>query len=302
MWFTMDNSSRPKINETYNAMVVSSSKQWRKCLYGNEEFDDNYTDPSFLKDLRTNSSVRSFTIEEAVKGVTRLNNQISCVTIFLVIFYLLYNELVMPPSVLLMTAISISIGYIFHRGRKLFQLQCILEDSKTLLTVSVFGYIFAPLLHRLTNAISTDTIFSMTFFVLLLNLIFCDYGLSAALVSKALSLNAAVFASICLASRLSTVFHAYVLVDAAILFVLYPIFTSLYWRWYFLLPIFGTCSILLYKISFNILLTYVLLTSFINIGCPCIFVTQQRYKHNINGPWDEAIVKENTESIIEDNL
>ncbi|XP_054731922.1 phosphatidylinositol N-acetylglucosaminyltransferase subunit C [Anastrepha obliqua] len=282
-------------------MVLHSRRQWQKSLYENADYDDNYTDPSFLKELRTNLNVRLFTFEEAVKGITRLNNQVSCVTLFLVIFYLLYTGDVMPPNVLFVTGLSTSIGYIFYRGRKLFDFQCILEDSKTLLSVLVFGYLFAPLLHRLTNAISTDTIFSMTFFVLLLNLIFCDYGLSAAMVSKALSLNAAIFASICLASRLSTAFHAFaLLVEAAVFFVLYPIFTSLYWHWYFLVPIFGLCCCLLYNVSINILLFYVLFTGFINILCPYIFVAQQQYKHNIHGPWDEAIVEENNEGIIED--
>ncbi|XP_017484703.1 PREDICTED: phosphatidylinositol N-acetylglucosaminyltransferase subunit C [Rhagoletis zephyria] len=284
-------------------MVSHSSGHWRKSLYENADYDDNYTDPSFLKDLRTNLNVRFFTFEEAFKGVTRLNNQISCVTLFLLIFYLLYSEHVTPPNVLFTAGLATSMGYIFYRGRKLFDLQFLLEDSKTLLSVLVFGYLFAPLLHRLTNAISTDTIFSMTFFVLLLNLIFCDYGLSAAMVSKALSLNAAIFAAICLASRLSTAFHAFVLlVEAAVFFVLYPIFISLYWQWYFLVPIFGVCCGLLYSISFNGFLFYVLFTGFINIFCPYIFVIQQRYKHNIHGPWDEAIVEENVEGFIENNL
>ncbi|CAD7004920.1 phosphatidylinositol N-acetylglucosaminyltransferase subunit C [Ceratitis capitata] len=284
-------------------MSVESRKRWQKCLYENAEYDDNYTDPSFLKDLKTNLNVRFFTFEEAIKGITRLNNQISCITIFLVIFYMLYSELVTPSDVLVVTGLFTSVGYIFYRGQKLFEVQYLLEDSKTLLAVLVFGYLFAPLLHRLTNAISTDTIFSMTFFVLLLNLIFCDYGLSAALVSKALSLNAAIFASICLASRLSTAFHAFVLlVESSVFFVLYPIFTTLYWRWYFLLPIFLLCCHLLYNISFNIFIIYALFTGFINIVCPCIFVAQQRYKYNIHGPWDEAIVEENTDNTINDKL
>ncbi|XP_014099529.2 phosphatidylinositol N-acetylglucosaminyltransferase subunit C [Bactrocera oleae] len=277
------------------------NKHWKKCLYENAEYDDNYTDPSFLKDLKTNLNVRFFTFEEALKGITRLNNQISCITAFLVIFYLLYSESVAPLNVLLVTGLITSVGYIFYRGHKLFVLQYLLEDSKTLLTVLVFGYIFAPLLHRLTNAISTDTIFSMTFFVLLFNLIFFDYGLSAAMVSKALSLNAAIFASICLASRLSTAFHAFVLlVEASVFFVLYPIFTSLYWRWYLLLPTYMVCCFLLYNISINMLIIYAILTGFINIICPYIFVTQQQYKQNIHGPWDEAIVEENSENVIND--
>uniref|UniRef100_A0A1A9VIS0 Uncharacterized protein n=2 Tax=Glossina TaxID=44049 RepID=A0A1A9VIS0_GLOAU len=120
--------------------MTTKRKPWRKNLYENSDYEDNYTDPSFLKDLKTNLHVRFFTLGEAIQ-----------------------------------------------------------------------------VLHTLTYAISTDTIFSMTFFVMVLNLVFCDYGLSVAMVSKAISLNAAIFGSICLASRLPTSYHAFVLlVESAI--------------------------------------------------------------------------------------
>lgn len=277
-------------------------KPWRKNLYENKDYPDNYTDPSFLKDLRTNLHVQFYTLREVVKGVTVLNNQISCITGFLIVFYMLYSERVAPTSILWPTFLMTIVGYIYFR-RKLLTLTMVLEDSKTLLAVLLFGYLFAPILHTLTDAVSTDTIFSMTFIVMFLNLIFCDYGLSVAMVSKAISLNAAIFGSICLASRLSTSYHAFVLlVEAAIFFVLYPIVTKEYWRSYFLIPIVIACSYCLHLISANVLWIYVSVTAFVNVVCPCIFVIQQRHKHNIHGPWDEAIVEETTDDNIDVKL
>jgi len=75
------------------------------------------------------------------------------------------------------------IGYLCYRGRSL-SWALLVEDSKTLVTVVLFGYLFSPMLHTLTQAISTDTIYTMTFFVLLGNLIFGHYGLDVAMVSK----------------------------------------------------------------------------------------------------------------------
>uniref|UniRef100_A0A1B0BHV5 Phosphatidylinositol N-acetylglucosaminyltransferase subunit C n=1 Tax=Glossina palpalis gambiensis TaxID=67801 RepID=A0A1B0BHV5_9MUSC len=256
--------------------MTTKRKPWRKNLYENSDYEDNYTDPSFLKDLKTNLHVRFFTLGEAIQ--------------------------VGPTTVLWPSFIITIIGYLCCHGRNL-NLHCILEDSKTLLAVFLFGYLFAPVLHTLTYAISTDTIFSMTFFVMVLNLIFCDYGLSVAMVSKAISLNAAIFGSICLASRLPTSYHAFVLlVESAVFFVLYPIVIREYWRPYFLIPIFVACCIALSFVSLNVLCVYAALIVFINFICPYLFVRQQRHKYNIHGPWDEAIVEETNDDNIDGNL
>ncbi|XP_073843728.1 phosphatidylinositol glycan anchor biosynthesis class C isoform X2 [Musca autumnalis] len=277
-------------------------KPWRKNLYENEEYEDNYTDPTFLKDLQTNINVRFYRLGDVIRGVTVLNNQISCITGFLIVFYVLYSEKVSPTAILGPSFVLTVAGYVCFRW-KMLTLSMVLEDSKTLMTVLLFGFLLAPVLHTLTDAISTDTIFSMTFVVFLFNVIFCDYGLSVAMVSKAISVNAAIFGSICLASRLSTSYHAFVLlVEAAIFFVLYPIVTADYWRCYFLLPIFAACSYCLWIISVNVLWIYVAITVFVNFICPCIFVIQQRHKHNIHGPWDEAIVEETTDDNIDIKL
>ncbi|XP_037904316.1 phosphatidylinositol N-acetylglucosaminyltransferase subunit C [Hermetia illucens] len=272
---------------------MTHERQWRKNLYEQHDFGDNYTDPSlFLKDLQKNKNVKIFTFKEAVRGATRLTNQISCICAFLIVFYYMYTENVTPTKFLLATSLTVLIGYFLYTGRN-FRLNVLLEDSKTLLTVLVFGYMLSPLLHTLTDAISTDTIFSMTFFVMFLHLIYFDYGLKAAIVSKAISLNAAIFGSVCLASRLASSYHAFVLlVVSAGFFVLFPIFTNKFWNPIMIIPLVSICSFCLYHISIPVVTTYVVILIFVNLVCPYIFVVKQKHKNNINGPWDEAIVKE----------
>lgn len=264
--------------------------KWQKNLYSNEGYPDNYTDESFLRDLKRNVNLKHYTYFEALRGATYLTNQISCITSFLLNFYFMYTEEVSPSNALLFNGSITIFCYVLYKWLDL-SLNDFVESSKTLLTVLIFGYIFSPLLHTLTDAISTDTIYSMTFFMMFLNVAFHDYGLKSALVSKPISLNAAIFGSICLASRLSSPCHAFaLLVIAAVYFVLYPIFSKRFWKAYFLLPIVFGCCFCLRMVSLPVLYTYICIVVFINVACPWAFVKLQCHKDNIYGPWDEAIV------------
>lgn len=272
--------------------MSATREPWKKTLYGNVGYPDNYTDPSFLKDLQKNKNVKIITFLEAVRGASLLNHQISCITLFLLIFYSMYANDVAPKTILVYSTGATLIGYVIFCWQN-YVLTILKEDLKTVLTVLIFGYIFSPMLHTLTNSISTDTIFATTFFVMILHLVFFDYGLPAFIVSKAISLNAAIFGSICLASRLATSFHAFtLLVVSTEFFVLLPILLKTYWTPLWVLPMAMICSYYLLNISIILLIIYLLLLFFINIICPYIFVYQQKHKNNIHGPWDEAIVKD----------
>ena len=63
-------------------------------------------------------------------------------------------------------------------------------------------YGLSPILITLTRTISEDTIYAMTALMLFAYLLFYDYRPSASMTSSPISLNAAIFASVCLASRL----------------------------------------------------------------------------------------------------
>ncbi|XP_019536731.2 phosphatidylinositol N-acetylglucosaminyltransferase subunit C [Aedes albopictus] len=271
-------------------MSPKSRKPWRKNLYENADYEDNYTDPSFLQELRTNSNLQTYTFYESFLGASRLSQQISIVTTFLIVFHYLYTDAVSPQNILLKALAGTIVGYLIYAGRHL-RLSHVVEDSKTALAVLVFGYIFSPLLHTLSDSISTDTIFSMTFFVLVLHLIFFDYGVSAAIVSKAISLNAAIFGAICLASRLSSSFHAFVLLEvAAAYFALGPILLAKIFSLPLLAGTIAVCLYFLLSMSMAIFWTYACILLFVNLFCPWLFVRLQRHKNNIHGPWDEAIV------------
>jgi phosphatidylinositol glycan class C protein len=267
---------------------------WRKNLYENKEFEDNYTDPSFLKDLRKNYNLERYELGECICGVTKVSQEISIVTLFLICFYYLYDNSIQPQKLLFNSFSLTGIGYLIHICADIKNAaKNLIEDSKTCLVVLLFGYIFSPLLHTLTDSISTDTIFSTTFIILFFHLLLHDYGVDGFLVSKTISLNCGIFSSICLASRLSTPFHAFVLlVIAAEVFVLKPLLFEKIWRPLVMtIPIVGVTVYYLLSISQLLLIVYLSTLFFINIVCPLMF--QRLHNHNksvISGPWDEALI------------
>nr|XP_021208339.1 phosphatidylinositol N-acetylglucosaminyltransferase subunit C [Bombyx mori] len=171
----------------------------------------------------------------------------------------------------------------------------ILRHTKTVLIYIVIGYLLSPVLHTLTDTVSTDTIYAWSVIMMLIHLIFFDYDVPAAVVSESLSINAAIFSSVCLVSRLSTPFDAFVLLTVSVLFfVLSPhlfkaysgttLFNGMCFVALFLtlITLYSVSSVLLCYFSFFIVV--------LCVYCPMMFVKWQRYKDNIYGPWDEAII------------
>ena len=82
------------------------------------------------------------------------------------------------------------------------------------------GFIVSPILKTLTETISTDTVYAMVTLMMAAHVMFFDYGIENAIVSPPISLNAALFGAVCLASRLSTLNAFSLLIFAADIFVL----------------------------------------------------------------------------------
>lgn len=266
---------------------------WKKNLYENLEYEDNYTDESFLKDLKKNYNTQQYTFAQCFCGVTNVSQEISCVTLFLIIFYYLYENTVQPQKILFNSFVFTGLGYMIYIGSDFQKIHNVIEDSKTVGVVLLFGYIFSPLLYTLTDSISTDTIFSNTFIILLFHLLLHDYGIDGFLVSRTVSLNCGIFASICLASRLSTTNHAFVLlVVSAEVFVLKPLLFEKVWRPWMLIPIVTATLYFLFNISKLILTVYVMILFFVNIICPYTFQNLNDKKCTISGPWDEALIED----------
>lgn len=270
---------------------------WKKNLYENQEYEDNYTDATFLKDLKKNYNLKEHKLIDCIKGITVVNQEISIVTLFLIVFYYLNENTVQPQKLLFSSFALTSIGYLIYIASDFSRLKNVIEDSKTVIVVLIFGYVFSPLLHTLTDSISTDTIFSTTFIIFFFHLLLHDYGVDGFLVSKTISLNCGIFASICLASRLSTPFHAFVLLIISVeVFVLKPLLFEKIWRPFMIVPIIFLTVYYLAGISQLILIVYLSTLMFINIIVPFIFQRFHNHKSIIQGPWDEALIESDDEN------
>lgn len=275
--------------------MKSKEKRWKKTLYENQGFPDNYTDKTFLRDLRKNIAFKEISFFEAFKGSLVIQQEICAVTAFVIIYVYLYNGWVNAQLLFYVISSITLLGLIMHRIFTERSVRTELSnDMRTVLIFLVFGHLFSPVLHTLTDTISTDSIYTMTFCMMFVHLLFCDYGFPVAIVSNSVSLSAAIFGSVCLASRLPSAFHAFVLLTIGIeCFVLFPyvrhrISKSIVISFVFVSIVLGV----LFFMSTVITVLFGLIVILLNLVCPFLFVRYQKHKENIYGPWDEAVVND----------
>jgi len=279
-----------------------TKRKWRKILYGDLGYPDNYVDSSFLDEMKKNIATTIHGLREVVTEAEVVSRQLSCVAIFLAIFGFLSQGWASPHLVLFITSIAVLAGFCSF---------CILEGHPIVCKQNVMNaiscspylalcYGLSPVLITLTRTISEDTLYAMTSVMLFAYLVLYDYGRDATMVSAPVSLNAAIFASVCLASRLPTVTHTFAIVFVALAtFALWPVlhrrlgtishpvaldaFTTL-------LAVLATVAVSYLSTVFSclLLLTHILIVGF----CPLLFVRLQNDKHNIHGPWDEAVIED----------
>ncbi|CAM5160810.1 phosphatidylinositol N-acetylglucosaminyltransferase subunit C [Chelonia mydas] len=283
---------------------ASPRKHWQKVLYERQPFPDNYVDHRFLEELRKNIYARKYQYWAVVFESGVVIQQLCSVCVFVVIWWYMDDGLLTPQWLFGAGLASSLIGYILFDvidlgvGRKESG-RTWWADLKSTLVFIAFTYGFSPVLKTLTESISTDTIYAMSVLMLLGHLIFFDYGANAAIVSSTLSLNMAIFASVCLASRLPRSLHTFAMVTFAIqIFALWPMLQKKLKartpRCYVGVTLLFALSALagLLTISGVAALLFALLLISISCLCPYCLIRLQLLKDNIHGPWDEAEIKD----------
>ncbi|ESO05070.1 hypothetical protein HELRODRAFT_78116 [Helobdella robusta] len=274
-------------------------KEWQKVLYLDQGVPDNYVDVTFMKDLKKNLYTKTYDYWFVVKESGVLTHQICSVCIFITVFIYMDSMLLSPQILFCISFVTNILGYAlkciyFNDGLK----NNYYHDLRISVISLGFCFFLSPILMTLTQSISTDTIYAMTFFMFLCNLMFHDYGTKSVIVSRSISLNSAIFASVCLASRLSTAWHTFSMLTFALqMFALWPSFRTIFKKntkdrafvcmtvLTSLLSFIGVASI-----SYIASIQYLLLHIFITFLCPALFVHMQSYKNNIHGPWEEAVI------------
>ena len=269
-------------------------KKWRKVLYDdNSGFSDNFTpEEAFLAARRYNENLVTYSLQSCLAGGAEVATQLSLVIIFWSCYKFIKSDSLSPAS-LTLSVMSVSVlGYlciIFTRSKN--TLGSLMAGLKTSFLFTITGYSLSPVLHTLTDSISTDSLHTMAASSFLLHLLTSDYGLPAPVVSWQISINAAVFSSVCLASRFTDHLSAFSLLCVSVFcFLLLPLsrthIPSSSLTWSLLTSV--SSIVLLSSIS----LTHCLLASLalltLQILCPVLFYRLQSDKLTIHGPWDEA--------------
>lgn len=278
---------------------ATPSVPWRKVLYERQPFPDNYVDQRFLEELRRNIRVHQYSYWAVVREAGLVSQQLSCVALFLTLWSYMEQGNV-SPSTLLWNGLGCSVlGYALYEAlggaSRRERNRCADLQSAAVFMAFIFG--FSPVLKTLTESVSTDTVYAMSAGMLMTHLVFFPYTQPS--LPGSLSLNAALFASVCLASRLPGTLHTFAMLSCAlIIFALWPsLLQQLRHAAKWTLPwaagtvcVCGVVSVgtLWPAGALLLFLSLVVLT----LVCPLLLVRLQRHKDNIHGPWDEAEIRE----------
>eukprot|EP00922_Rhytidocystis_sp_ex-Travisia-forbesii_P020973 GHVS01030785.1.p1 GENE.GHVS01030785.1~~GHVS01030785.1.p1 ORF type:complete len:286 (-),score=30.44 GHVS01030785.1:930-1787(-) len=266
---------------------------WKKVLYCRQPFEDNHVDDTFLDCLTTNVAVRSLKLSELVRYSVCITHHLSFLGIFFVACVLI-RQGKLPTHYLItfdvtMLPVGLALRQLFNAGAVSVLWRAVRG------AVVVFGclWILSPVLLTLTKTYCDDSVFATTTIFLLLHVALHDYTYIYRspeqvdiTVHTSIALNAAMFASVLLASRLNTATEVFAFLFFGIeVLALSPMVCRYIWRRSETLYVFGVTpalfllTTLLLRFIGNIAVYfYVAGTLFIMLVGPMWMIRFQKYK------------------------
>ncbi|EQC38343.1 hypothetical protein SDRG_04060 [Saprolegnia diclina VS20] len=279
---------------------TSEKKVWRKILWEEQPYEDWYVDSSFLEQLRTNENVREYDYWGMTKSSAALTQQMSLVLIFFAIFV---NSSKGVWSWHLLAGVDVIValmGYAALRSCGDTEID-VLQVTKECLLFTATLSILSPVLRTLTESYAADTIWALSISLTGIHLISHDYTYINGTTFKyagTISLNAAIFTSVLLASLLHSNEQVFSFVLFAIeVFAICPMVqhsikkTSEHMHLSLALVLFGTALLLMWPISPLVSVVVFITAGFITFVCPLWLMHAQEYKNEIQGPWDIAQIE-----------
>ncbi|KAL6732110.1 hypothetical protein Aduo_002906 [Ancylostoma duodenale] len=190
---------------------------WQKILYRRQPFPDNYSggDEQFLSELKKNLSAVKYTYWEAVFGVARLVFHLNLIVLLYITFEYVFANVLTADLLavgLISTSVVLYVVYAFIMTDTKIDF---LDHFYTVVVLFLFGYATTPAIRTLTDTISTDTIFALSFITALISCVFHDYGINAPIVSYQLSVSSGLSSAVFLLSRLNSNDLAFVMLSMA---------------------------------------------------------------------------------------
>ncbi|KAG7697546.1 hypothetical protein KL929_000397 [Ogataea haglerorum] len=369
-----DSSSITSLSERVEDVKAPKKQPWKKLLWYKQDYEDNYTDASFLSQLKRNSTVINYSYWKLLSDFTLIVLHLSIIMLVVLVFYGIYrlnwNPLV--PALLSSTLTALCfIVYVItlkiRRNRELINLQKLkieqltrptryskFNSSKSLPpsrspspfphnleltskepTLDLERYLrepnspdlfntlksaililltlltFSPVLKSLTNSTASDSIWALSTWLCLLNVLFHDYSIDFSHTGRQsetlnfelqtsnsnLSKNISLSNAIVLASRLNSNLSAFCFIVFSIeVSGLFPVFNNFtrrcqFWafHWFQVVAITVAVDFAVYKIfGVGWFLLWVGLQFSIMVIGPWHFIMLQKYKDELQGPWDPA--------------
>lgn len=284
-------------------------RAWRKVLFEKQSYSDNYVDEErFMDQLNTDiSQLQTASYRELLLSAAAVVQQFSVVSIFLTVYRSSILGIVTVRRLFVGNWVTLACIFIVNRltfePSSSSKPQTAYAAGRILVVFGICLRVSAPILQTLTSSFSDDTIHALSLFLATAHLVFFDYSISqpglddAGSLTGSLSLNAAVFTAVMLASRLQDIEMVVGFVLLAIIsFSILPeasrrMRRSSYLN-HLLLTVFLwiACSVFLYHVDLTLFIVYEWLIFFLWVASPALFLHMHTYKRARHGPWDEATV------------
>ncbi|KAJ3089043.1 hypothetical protein HK102_007338 [Quaeritorhiza haematococci] len=279
---------------------------WRKILYIKQDYDDNYVDHSFLSEMKKNVNLPAKNYLTEVHSAGSITQHLSAILTFVGVFVRLYQNEWDSRAVLAGGAACGALGVFVWgavvrkgEGHTIKSLPGMIK-SAVLLTTTLLS--MTPILRTLTKDISDDSIWAMTFMMVLVNVLLRDYvaavggGGGAIRFPDSIAINAGIFATVLLASRLEENMQVFVFMMGGVgVFGLFPILqrgvkaTSPTGQTILTLASITLTTSMWWSLSPIVLTLYLFgAIGFVSLFAPWWLMRVQRFKDEIHGPWDEA--------------
>jgi phosphatidylinositol N-acetylglucosaminyltransferase subunit C len=274
----------------------------QRKLFEKSEYPDNHVDKStFMINLVKNKNVRRYKYWTVVRHAVPVVQQITAVTIFLAVtMYAMQGQI----SERFLAFVDIAIASVGGFAANIPQLsgKLKLESATTIYLLAGTLVVLAPVMRTLTESYSDDTVTFLVMLLCSLHLMFHEYrSIPRSILSGSLgmfSLNAGMFASILVASRLSSdVFVFEILGLSTLLLVCFPLLRQFLIREsekqnvMLAVVMVSLAFFLLLPLSTTVAVVYIASVCFIGFLAPFGLISIQAYKYKINGPWDIAELK-----------
>ncbi|KAI5124650.1 hypothetical protein M0805_004259 [Coniferiporia weirii] len=281
---------------------------WEKVLWKKLPFPDNHIPASFLSSLRRNDNFLPYTYWPLALAACAITQHVSSVFIFLTVFTRLYDEN-WDPRILVWTSVCMFIiGFVTWELSECFMFGYAMDKEqrakalKSSILVFLALLALSPVLRTLSASTSSDSIWALTACLFIVNILLADYGpsrsgrLSRERLTSVLSMNAAMSASVVLASRLRDDISVFALMLFSIqMFALLPILRTRLLlmspplRAFLTLCFAGVSVYLSSRVSQLVTTIQCAMLAFITLGAPGVLVWAQKFKNEIRGPWDVAV-------------